>query len=312
MTSINTAGTGPTGAGTGPIGDVTDRALRVFATAARAGTFTRASTILGIGQPAVSHAVQRLETALGTRLMHRSRTGVELTSAGQLLLDQLEPAFDQIDLAIAPFTTAEPAAVTISVSTSFASWWLLPRLPEFKRAHPAISLRLMTADSDFTTNPNDIDLWIPLGRIDRPDLEIVELCREALIPVAAPDVATRYSGDPTSLLTAPLLHLEERYESRFDWPRWFAANNIDVPDRLAGDRSNDYSLVVQAALDGQGVALGWEHIVADLIDDGRLLAIGQPIVTQTPFVVLSSKRKPLSPNAAALRSWLVAELATAT
>ncbi len=310
MTSINTTGTGPIGAGTGPTGDVTDRSLRVFATAARAGTFTRASTILGIGQPAVSHAVQRLETALGTRLMHRSRTGVELTSAGQLLLDQLEPAFDQIDLAVAQFAAAEPTAVTVSVSTSFASWWLLPRLPDFKRAHPAISLRLMTADSDFTTDPNNVDLWIPLGSIDRPDLDVVELCREALIPVAAPDVAAHYSGDPVSLLTAPLLHLEEQYKSRFDWPQWFGANNIDVVERLPGDRSNDYSLVVQAALDGQGVALGWEHIVADLIADGRLVAIGEPIVTDTPFVVLSSKRTPLSPDSASLRSWLVDELAT--
>ena len=302
MTSIN---------GMGPVPmEVSDRSLRVFATAARAGTFTRASELLGIGQPAVSHAVQRLEDALDTTLMHRSRTGVELTPAGQLLLDQLEPAFAQIDQAIAQFVAAEPRAVTISVSTSFASWWLLPRLPEFKRTHPDVSLRLMTADSDFTTDPNDVDLWIPLGGIDREDLESVELCREALIPVASPNVSERFAGHPSMLLSAPLLHLEEQYKSRFDWPQWFAAHNIPTADRLPGDRSNDYSLVVQAALDGQGVALGWEHIVADLIADGRLVALGEAITTDTPFVALSSKRRPLSPDAAALRAWLVSELAS--
>lgn len=305
MTKTNAKGSDPSAA----LATVSDRALRVFVTAARYGSFTQASNQLGIGQSAVSHAVQRLEDALGVQLLTRSRSGVTVTNVGQLLLDQLEPAFAQIDIATAQFTNQESNSVTISVSTSFASWWLLPRLPEFKRTYPNISLRLMTADSDLGIDPNEVDLWIPLGHIDRPDLDTVPLCTEALIPVASPELAKTLGRDPIDLLLAPLLHLEERYEPRFDWRQWFAAHAPQMTfEALPGDRSNDYSLVVQAALDGQGVALGWQHIVSDLIEDGRLIALAEPIKTANPFVVLSSKRRRLTPNATAFRTWLVTEL----
>jgi LysR family glycine cleavage system transcriptional activator len=288
--------------------EVSDRALRIFATATRIGSLTGAAATLGIGQPAVSHAIKRLELQLSTTLLHRSRTGVRATSPGQALLDQIEPAFARIDEAIGAARQPGGSLVSLSVSTSLASWWLLPRLPDFKRSHPSISLRLVTADSDAAVDMGAIDLWIPLGRIERSDLDSVVLCREALIPVASPDLAERLKRDGVPLTEAPLLHLEERYEPRFDWRRWFDMHEIDASDDLAGDRSNDYSLVLQAALDGQGVALGWEHIVRDLIAEGRLIGLAAPVVTETPFVVLSSNRRRLSPEAAALRSWLVSEL----
>jgi LysR family glycine cleavage system transcriptional activator len=288
--------------------EVSDRALRIFATAARSGSLTGAAAVLGIGQPAVSHAIKRLERQLSTTLLHRSRTGVRATVPGQALLDQIETAFAQIDEAVGAARQPGGSLVSLSVSTSLASWWLLPRLPDFKRAHPSISLRLVTADSDAAIDMGATDLWIPLGRIERSDLDSVALCREALIPVAAPGLAGRLQREDMRLTEAPLLHLEERYEPRFDWRRWFDTHDIDAPDDLSGDRSNDYSLVLQAALDGQGVALGWEHIVGDLIADGRLVGLAEPVVTETPFVILSSNRRPLSPEAMALRSWLVSEL----
>ncbi len=289
--------------------DPTDRNLRYFVAAVRAGSFTHAAKHLGVGQPAVSVSIRALERQHGLELVRRSRTGITTTAKGQLLFDAIAPAFDHIDLAVKSLQRSDAGTVSLSVSTSLASWWLLPRLPDFKRTHPEVSLRLVTADSDAGVDANAFDLWVPLGRIDDARLQSTDLCREALLPVASPELAASIGSDPSALLTAPLLHLEERYTPRFDWKQWFTANGIDTPGSLPGDRSTDYSLVVQAALDGQGVALGWEHIVRDLVDDGRLVSLGEPIVTQSPFVVLNPANRPLSPDALALRTWLIDQLA---
>jgi len=292
-------------------GQVSDRGLRIFAAAGSIGSLTGAAKRLGMGQPAVSHAITRLERALDTTLLERSRTGVLTTPAGQALLSQIVSAFAQIDEAVASTRAArvDVDTVSISVSTSLASWWLLPRLPEFKRTHPEISLRLVTADADTDVDIGEIDLWIPLGLVERSDLDAVPLCQERLIPVATPELASSLdASSPATLLHGPLLHLEEHYAPRFDWYRWFALHDVETPEHLAGDRSNDYSLVLHAALGGQGIALGWGHIVSDLIDDGRLVALAPAVTTETPFVVLSSNRRPLSPGAAAFRRWLVDQL----
>ncbi|MGI9607686.1 MAG: LysR substrate-binding domain-containing protein [Acidimicrobiales bacterium] len=292
--------------------NVSNRALRILVAATNAGSFTAAADELGMGQPAVSHAITRLETAVGTALLVRSRSGVRPTATGAELIADLAPSFERIDQAVDRARGAHDPTVTVSVSTSLASWWLLPRLPDFKRMHPDVSLRLITADADADTDPTRLDLWIPLGLVDRPDLDVVRLCDEALYPVAAPALAERLDrNNASALVDAPLLHLEERYRTRFDWNRWFQHHGIDQPIRLDGDRSNDYSVVLQAALDGQGVALGWNHIVSDLVSAGRLVPLAAPVVTEDPFVIATSSRRQLRPGAKSLRAWLIEHM-TAT
>lgn len=284
-----------------------DRGLRALAAAAREGSLTGAAATLGLGQPAVSHAIRRLEADLGCRLLRRSRAGVTPTAVGAVLLESIQPAFEAIDAAVrsARGETDDPT-VSISVSTSLATWWLLPRLPDFKRGHPELPLRIVTTDTDANVDLATLDLWIPLGLVDGPDLTVTAFCDEALVPVAAPELAaTLLDAEPADLVHAPLLHLEERYEPRFDWKRWFELHSVVHPEALPGDRSTDYSLVLQAALDGQGIALGWSHLVEDLIADGRLVRLADPVTTEQPFVVVNSANRPLSPGAAALRSWLV-------
>ena len=302
MTQIDEANRGRT--------DVSDRALRVFLAVVEAGSFTAAAARLGLGQPAVSHAVARLEAALSTRLLDRSRTGVAPTAAGAELAAALAPALAAVDEAVRRARhDLDAGAVTLVVSTSLAAWWLLPRLPEFKRLHPSVELRLVTADADVGIDVSGLDLWIPLGIVERADLVATRFCDEAVVPVAAPAVAAQISGaGPADLTSVPLLHLEERYRSRFDWPRWFDHHGVSTGP-LPGDRSNDYSLVIQAALEGQGVALGWWHIVADLVDQGRLTALADPVVTDQPFTVVHARHRPLRPGAVALRQWLANTMA---
>ncbi len=283
---------------------------------AEMGSFTAAAARLDVGQPATSHAVARLEAALGVKLFERSTRGLNLTPAGRMLQRRLAVAFTEVDAAVesARRLTANDV-VTLSVSTSLANFWLLPRLPDFKRRHPEIDLRVITTDSDDGVGLDDADLWIPLG-LDHPaELNETLFRVERIVPVAAPELsATLFADDhpsPAALLAAPLLHLEERYRSRYSWQRWFADAGLAVDRSLGGYRSNDYSLVLQAALDGQGVALGWEHIVVKLLDDERLVALAEPIETDQPFPILSRPGvggTTRTDNVAALRHWLRATI----
>ena len=291
--------------------EVSDRWLRVFHATHEAGSFTGAAHRLGVGQSAVSHAMRNLESALGVSLFERSRSGVALTAAGQRLRDHVEAGFAEIDRGVRGVRdlAREGTTVTLSVSTSLANFWLLPRLPECKRALPDLELRCLTCDTDVDVGRDSADLWIPHGAGPWPGLEESVFTDEEIMAVATPEVAeTIGTGGPELLVTAPLLHLEERYSPRFDWYRWFRHHGVSHGATLGGYRSNDYSLILQAALDGQGVALGWRHIVGPLLADGRLTTIGTGLIrTERPFTIVTRSSPP--PAVASLRHWLIDEAA---
>lgn len=292
--------------------DISDRWLRTFVAVADTGSFTAAGKRLGVGQPAVSHAVSRLEAGLGVTLIERSTQGLTLTTAGAFLHERLSAALADVDGAVRAVSNHGGSdTVTLSVSTSLANFWLLPRLPDFKRLHPEIELRVITTDSDDSVGLDDADLWIPLGLNHPSHLEATRFRAERIVPVAAPDLADRITmgreWTPELLLDAPLLHLEERYVARYQWHRWFVDNGVEPTGSLPGYRSNDYSLVLQAALDGQGVALGWLHIVTRLLADERLKALSDPIDTGQPFPLLHRSTDVESEHGAkvtALKEWL--------
>ena len=290
--------------------DVSDRTLRIFDLAASVGTLSGAARELGVGQPAVSHAIARLEAAVGTPVFLRSNRGVSLTPIGRRLHEGIGDAFAEIDQALGEAAGIVAAdSVTVSVSTSFASYWLMPRLADFKRQHPGIDLRIITGDSDRAVGRDDADIWIPLGVVSIPGLHARTLCAERIVPVAEPTLARRLlADDPASLRHAPLLHLEERYSPRFSWDDWFALQTVHSTRHEEGRRdayrSNDYSLVLQAALEGDGVALGWLHIVADLISAGRLVTLGDPVETHEPFRILTRPSTATRPAVQAMQQWL--------
>lgn len=283
-----------------------DGDLRLLLAAARTGSFTAAAKEAGIGQSAVSHAIARLERSLGTRLFERRSTGVSLTDVGQRLADEVGQGFDRIDRAVDAAGNARRQSVTLSVSTSLAALWLMPRLARFKREHPDVEISCHTNDTDRGVGRDEADVWIPLGRGPWPGVHARHFCDEVLVLVAAPEVAAQWDDvPPARLVEAPLLHLDQRFRPRFDWYQWFEQVGVPRPRRLAGYRSNDYSLIVQAATEGQGLAIGWAHLVADLIADGRLRRVGTGrIATDHPFTILTRTATP-APAAAALVDWLM-------
>ncbi|MEM7288182.1 MAG: LysR substrate-binding domain-containing protein [Actinomycetota bacterium] len=294
----------------GGTGGVSDRWLRVFVAAADAGSFTGAATNLGIGQPAVSHAVKRLEQAVGARLFDRTASGIALTQLGEELRLRIRAGFDVVDAAVrdAASQVRSDSVVTLSVSTALATYWLMPRLAAFKEAHPDVELRVITQDTDDGVGRDEADLWIPLGPGPWPALRTWHFADERLAPVASP--AHVAATGVTSVTEAELLHNEERYRPRYDWRTWFEVHGIEPSTASAGQTSNDYSIVVHAALEGQGVALGWLHIVEPLLRAGRLERIGDDVVlTEAPFCVVARPEAIRRHGVDDLRRWLLDEAA---
>lgn len=289
------------------------RALLLFHSAARHGSFSRAAADMNVGQPAVSHGIRQLEETLGTRLFIRRPRGVELTEAGTRLAARLQTAYTEITAGIQEVVAAGDAheRVTLMVSTSLASYWLMPRLAQFKQLHPGIELRCITQDTDRDVRTGDYDLCIPLGRGRWPGFHAWQFAEEEVYAVCSPAYLERMPPltSPGDLLSQDLLVLEERYHSRIDWPGWFRGVGVDVRRPVEGATSNDYSLVLQAAIGGQGIALGWRHIVQPLLDEGVLVrAVEAGVRTENAFFIIAPASTALRPAVIALRDWLMEQI----
>jgi LysR family transcriptional regulator, glycine cleavage system transcriptional activator len=292
---------------------VSDRWLRVLLAVVDAGSFTSAGRELGIGQPAISHAVRQLESALGAPVFARDRGRVRLTDAGRRLADAARGGFDTVDRAVRAFRLeGRDDDVELSVSMPLATYWLMPRLGRFRELYPEVELRISTGDTDRLIGVDDADLWIPLGEGAWPELQETAFLEERIYPVAAPGhPLARPDTEAAELLDADLLvHVvrPERHTSRFDWPTWFARHDVAAPASVNGPRFTDFSVALRAALAGQGIALGWDHLVRDLVADGLLARVGTAeIVTDRPLVLLARSSSLGRPAVRVLHDWLLTQ-----
>lgn len=292
--------------------DPSANSLIVFEAAARHANFTRAARELRISQPAVSHTVRDLEERLGVVLFERRHRGVQLTAPGRELMDKVALGLELIYQGVREVQAlgGPRHQVTLAVSTATATYWLLPRVARFKQAYPEIELRCVTTDTDPDLGRESIDLAIPLGAGSWPRCHHWHFVDEEIFPVCSPVYLERYGSieNPEALPGATLLHLEERYRPRFDWSGWLARFGVVLPRGPRLFSFTDYSIVIRAALEGQGVALGWRHIVASLLAEGRLLRpMPQSVLTERPLRIVAPRTRPLSPAAARLRDWLIRE-----
>jgi DNA-binding transcriptional LysR family regulator len=282
--------------------------LLVFEAAARHLSFSRAAAELGVTQPAVSQGIRNLEDAVGVRLFQRGHRSLALTEAGERLHEEVSDGFARI-LAVARQIgrKAHPDHVTLLVSTAFATSWMVPRLAEFRAAHPAIDLRLETVDKDIDLASEATTLALRRGMGGWPDYGSALLAPERIVPVASPGFWARYATvtAPVDLLALPLIHLDEPHRFRPGWAELFARHSVGFRDVGDGLRLNDYALVVQAAMAGEGVALGWMHIVERSIAQGLLVPCPEIVLeTGAAFHLIWSAKVPLSADAERTRTWI--------
>jgi len=285
--------------------------LFVFEVCARRLSFTRAAEELGVSQPAVSLAIRQLEQAIGQDLFARLHRAIRLTDAGERFYQEVSASFERL-LKAAREVNRGPEAerVTLSISTAFANYWVMPRLTRLHRSHPGIDLRLQVVDKDVDLEHENVSLGIRRGRGAWPGYDSAAIAREELFAVASPAYLAANSRPEKieDLLHHQFIHLEEPFRPRPKWRDWFESFGVEFVDGGEGLRLNDYALVIQAAMAGEGVAIGWRHVTEPLIAKRLLVPVlPQKWITGEEFHLIWSANTELSDSAQQVRDWILEE-----
>jgi DNA-binding transcriptional LysR family regulator len=287
------------------------RHLFVFEAAARCGSFTAAAREIGVSQPAVSQSMRQLEAALGTELFARGHRRFELTTSGERLFSVVSNGLGQIlRTAQAIRNEHKDRPVTLSTSSAFANYWMVPRLAGLHAIAPGIDLRMQVSDRDVELEVEGISLGVRRGMGDWPGYSSQVIAAERLLPVASPAYLNR-KGRPQcieDLHKHVLIHLEEPIRPRPVWADWFTGMGGAMPVHSDGLRLNDYALVLQAAMAGEGIAMGWQHVTTKLLEQNLLeQALDMTWESGSQFHLLWPDTIELSEHAVLVRDWIIKE-----
>ena len=283
-------------------------ALKAFEAVARSESFTRAAQELNVTQGAVSHQVKALEATLGIKLFNRERQRLVMTEAGRDYLAVVRDALDRIAVGTERLMLRQSSGVlTISTSPDFAAKWLVNRLGRFAESRPEIDLRVSATAHQVDFAREDVDVAVRHGDGKWPGLDAVRLCSERLFPVCSPKLVAGRNRITTAsdLLKLPLLRLDDWKT----WNRWFAAAGVIDPV-AHGPVLNRASMLIDAAVDGQGVAFARTALAAwDLINGRLVRPIDVSLKISNTYWVVCPKAASSVPKIATFRNWLLAEAA---
>lgn len=282
--------------------------LFVFEAAARCGSFTRAADELCVSQPAVSRMLARMEEHLGVQLFERVRGGARLTESGSLLYRRVQEGFSTIESAISEIESRATGmeTVTLSVSTAFTTHWLMPRMSRFNQRFPTVDMRYQLMSGKIGGPLVDVDLG--MRYLDENSIRVDDrlVIPEILIPVCNPQYFTDvlHSAGPARVQTLISMDNQER-----DWTARFDALGQHLGRADNALVFSDYAVVVQAALLGQGMALGWMNVVSHCLAKGQLLpAVDQLRVTSRRCCLVAANNRPMRPVVENVRDWIIEEM----
>lgn len=250
--------------------------LRVFESAARHLSFTAAALELRSTQSAVSQQIRALEDELGVRLFDRIYRGVRLTEPGKALFGSVQEGFSIIDQTLDRLQQRQHnPRLNILTDFSLASYWLMPRLPLFRREHPHIDVRILTSQEIHDWKGQDVDVVIKF--CDAQSMaKASSLFYEEVFPVCSASFLRQHGpiGQLASLTHLPLLTLTtDQQQQWLDWPGYLKQlGGISYLEASELD-FNNYTLLIQAAIAGQGIALGWRGLVESMIERGMLVGL---------------------------------------
>jgi LysR family glycine cleavage system transcriptional activator len=279
-------------------------ALRAFEAAARLSSFRRAAEELRITQSAISHQIARLEESVNTRLFRRHARRVELTEAGAQFYPFVRDGFERLAQGTALLTRKGLAGdLTVQVYVTVAVRWLIPRLFGFQRDNPDLLVRLSTSHLDWEFDADSCDVGIIYTtRPNRSQLHYAPLLKANLFPVCSPELAP-HLAQPADLERQVLLHV---YTAAEDWRAWLGAAGLAAIGGRAAPKFDSYLLALEAAVEGQGVAIAPHFLVAADLRAGRLV---RPFEAQAQqpggwFLVCRGERRAEAPIVR-FRDWLV-------
>jgi LysR family transcriptional regulator, glycine cleavage system transcriptional activator len=283
------------------------QALRAFEAAARMRSLTRAAESLHLTHGAISHQIKALEADFGVRLVERAGRGIRLTDEGERFASRVRTLLSELSEAVREVTErSNPRQWRVSVMPSFAARWFLPRIGRFLAAHPDIDLDVWASVALADFRRDDIDAAIRYGSGNYAGAVTEYLMDDVYFPVCSPRLAGgRLPARPADLANHTLLRSEREF-----WQPWFAAAGLDWPEPTRGPMFNDASHVLQAAVEGQGVALARSSLIGNDLTNGVLVRPFQ-ITVPSPhkYFLVYPPRLANSPKLAVFRQWLLDEIA---
>jgi LysR family glycine cleavage system transcriptional activator len=288
-------------------------ALRAFETAGRLLSLSKAADELAVTPAAISHQVKALEDLLQVKLFRRLSRAVVLTDAGQALLPRLSEGFDRLAAAVEQMRARDRRGIlTVSVAPSFTAKWLVPRLYRFQARLPDIDVRISSAIRLVDFARDDVDMAIRYGRGRYPGLRSERLLGNDIFPVCSPKLrkGPHPLRRPEDLRHHTLLHDEIPGDDLTPprWEVWLSAAGVSGVDPTRGLRLDGSNLVIDAAIAGQGVALGKSTLAADDLAAGRLMRpFAFNISDRYAYYVVCPEGAAATPKIAAFRDWLFDE-----
>lgn len=290
-------------------------ALRAFEAVARHLSFTRAALELHLTQTAVSHQIKNLELAVNAQLFERSGSGVSLTQEGREYLVSVRPALFELSAATTRLMeTSREAFLTVACLNGFGIKCLIPSLPDFRRLHPDIQLRIMTVTSFEHLRQHTYDISIRYGTGDWPGAIVERITSEDIFPICSPSFLQAHPvSDVTDLQRQTVIKTESHVLRDF-WPLWCqeaGLGEIDFEDVITCDT---LTTTLYAALSGLGVAIGRTTVVSEDLRAGALVEpfnIRIPAGSEGYYLVIAPERSKVR-NAETFRDWLIQRFSTRT
>lgn len=287
-------------------------ALRSFESSARHESFTKAAAELSVTQGAVSQQVKALEDELGVKLFRREHQRLAITEAGRDYLGVVRDAFDRLSMGTERLLQRQGTGLlNVSTSPNFAAKWLVHRLGRFSEAHPEIDLRISASLHHVDFAREDVDLAVRHGDGRWPGLDVSRLCAEELFPVCSPALlqGPKALKSPADLKRFPLLHSNDATH----WTRWLERAHVAGVNVDKGVVFNQASMAIDAAIQGQGVAMARTALAAWDLLSGRLVR-PFPLALEAPFAlwIVCPRATAELPKIATFRKWLLEEAAEDT
>jgi len=283
------------------------QALRAFEAAARNRSLSRAADSLNLTHGAISHQIKGLESDLGIRLIERAGRGIRLTDEGERFARRVRTAFAELTAAVTELTTrSNPRQMRVSVVPSFAARWLLPRIGRFVAAYPDLDLDIRANQANVDFAVDDSDAAIRYGFGDWPGLAAELLLEDRFFPVCSPRLSNgRLPKRPADLADYPLLRSDDER-----WKAWFEAAGLDWPEPDRGPIFNDSAHLMQAAAEGQGIALARTTLLGNDVRNGVLVQLFDvEVPSARKHYLVYPSRTAHSPKLAQFRQWLHDEIA---
>lgn len=253
--------------------------LVAFESAARHLSFTLAADELCVTQGAISRQIRLLESYLGRNLFTRNKRTIQLTASGFQYYHSVQNSLEEIAATTGEIRQGQDdRQITVATTNAMASLWLLPKISSFQRTHEDMDIRILASDQVRELNHSEFDIALFYSRNTSSELRVTPLFREEVFPVCSPDylAANRDLEHSEQLVWKTLLYLEDAQIDWINWPQWFREVGLEPASPKNRIKINNYPMLVQAALNGQGIALAWGTLVDDYLANGTLV---KPVTT---------------------------------